>query len=171
MRERLIATPNPRLLRLMPLVGMRRHQMRRPKPRQRQLRAMHRRARGDRGLARAVEAFISVGAAFERRHSPAATKSDSMHSDSCPNCNPNTSTKTTPVHAGVTKLTLLFQNNQPYCVLLTIPASEPYSGRVPSQQEPTPNDVMKPLIHRKPGTREEFVDCGVEEYYVFTAVR
>jgi hypothetical protein len=55
-------------------VGMRRHQMRRPKPRcQRQLRTMHRRARGDRGLARAVEALISVGAAFERCRSPAAT--------------------------------------------------------------------------------------------------
>ena len=49
-------------------VGMRRHEMRGPEPRrQRQLGAMHRRARRYRGLATAIETFERVGPAPQRR--------------------------------------------------------------------------------------------------------
>ena len=54
-------------------VGMRRHQMRGPKPsRQRQLGAVHRRARRDRGLTTAIEAFVCVRPALQRRRATLA---------------------------------------------------------------------------------------------------
>jgi len=54
---------------------MRRHQMRGPKPnRQRQLGAMQRRARCDRGLPATVGAFISVRPALQRRRATIAAR-------------------------------------------------------------------------------------------------
>ena len=56
-------------------IGMRRHQMRGPKPnRQRQLGAMQRRARCDRGLPATVGAFISVRPALQRRRATIAAR-------------------------------------------------------------------------------------------------
>jgi hypothetical protein len=56
-------------------VGMRRHQMRGPKPsRQRQLGAMHHAARRDRGLTTAVEALIGVRSALQYRRAVPATQ-------------------------------------------------------------------------------------------------
>src|ERR1019366_6635967 len=54
-------------------VGMRRHQMRGPKPnRQRQLGAVQRCARRDRGLPAAIGAFVSVRPALQRRRATIA---------------------------------------------------------------------------------------------------
>jgi hypothetical protein len=54
-------------------VGMRRHQMRGPKPyRQQQLGAVQRRARRDRGLPATVGAFVSVRPALQRRRATIA---------------------------------------------------------------------------------------------------
>ena len=55
-------------------IGMRRHQMRRPEPRRQwQLGAMHHRARRDRGLSAAVEAFVGMRTAFQHRRTAVAT--------------------------------------------------------------------------------------------------
>ena len=55
-------------------VGMRRHEMRGPEPcRQRQLGAMHRRARDDRSLTFASKAFVCVRAALQCRCATLAT--------------------------------------------------------------------------------------------------
>ena len=57
---------------------MRRHEMRGPEPRrQRQLGAMQRRARRDRGLSTTIEAFIQTRPAFQRHRSAlAAARAD-----------------------------------------------------------------------------------------------
>ena len=59
-------------------VGMRRHEMRGPKPcRQRQLGAMHRRARRDRGLSTTIKAFVQTRSAFQHRRAAfAAARAD-----------------------------------------------------------------------------------------------